>query len=227
MHSTSHVRLSCSPLAFLIPLQSFPIEQFQHLPNPYPHDAIRDSFLRTNIVNLDLASPPPQRLNPRSHPLTPPDTPGHRRVSSQYDHHQSEPSDSQNIKFDSFVSAGLFVDVKNRPTRYLVVGGVPADASTNDLSRVFTVCSTHIFTLRDLTHCSEWETSRACSSAIRKTASLFFRGTISATPERLIPSFEPTSSSGGKNPFQLHSSLRSILSKRQENLHLSMDERET
>ncbi|PVG02378.1 hypothetical protein CPB86DRAFT_811469 [Serendipita vermifera] len=115
---------------------SFPIEQYQHLPNPYPHDAIRDSFLRTNIVNLDLASPPPQRSNPRSHPLTPPDTPSTRKPRPDHELPLStlivrKPS------LDAFLAAGFVVEEDNRPTRYLVVGRVPPETPINALTRTF------------------------------------------------------------------------------------------
>ncbi|KIM30440.1 hypothetical protein M408DRAFT_285651 [Serendipita vermifera MAFF 305830] len=122
---------------------SFPLEQFQHLPNPYyPHDALRDSLVRTNIVNLDLASPPPpQRTNPRSHPLTPPDTPGHRRINRIHTEtdNQDDQGDINNEQghLDAFLDLGLYVNKNNQATRYLVVGGVPPTASTALLSQVF------------------------------------------------------------------------------------------
>ncbi|KAG8851545.1 hypothetical protein FRB91_007759 [Serendipita sp. 411] len=115
---------------------SFPIEHFQHLPNPYPHDAARDAFLRTNIVNLDLASPTPPRFHPKNHPLTPPDTPSNRKKTVDFEQ-ETEHKVTQLAYLETFLSAGLVVDVKGRPTRYLVVGGVPNDASATTLSRVF------------------------------------------------------------------------------------------
>ena len=117
------------------PQLSFSIEQYQHLPNPYPRDAIRDSFLRTNIVNLDLASPPPHLCRP---PLTPPETPLTRKTSVD-NSNQSEFQVTQLAFLEIFLSVGLVVDVKNRPTRYLAVGGVPPDAHNSLLSRVFCV----------------------------------------------------------------------------------------
>lgn len=112
---------------------SFPIEQYQHLPNPYPHDAIRDSFIRTNIVNLDLASPPPQLYKP---PLTPPETPLARKTIAE-NSTQSEVQVTQLAFLEVFLAVGLVVDVKARPTRYLAVGGVPPDVHTSLLSRIF------------------------------------------------------------------------------------------
>jgi len=139
---------------------SFPLEQFQHLPNPYyPHDALRDSLVRTNIVNLDLASPPPpQRTNPRSHPLTPPDTPGVRRSTTIHVHDDEDDEKNNETSggdmglkrstLDSFLSLGLIVNQKRNPTRYLVVGGVPPGAPTTMLSQVF--CVSRLFPSKNL-----------------------------------------------------------------------------
>lgn len=96
--------------------------------------------VRKNIVNLDLASPPPQRQCPRSHPLTPPDTPEYRQTD--FDGDAIDALDLRSSEdFQSFISAGFHVDTKNRPSRYLVVAGVPGDAPPNLLSQVFTVSS--------------------------------------------------------------------------------------
>ncbi|CAG8729445.1 3516_t:CDS:2, partial [Acaulospora colombiana] len=109
---------------------------YQHLPNPYPHDAIRDSFLRTNIVNLDLASPPPQRSNPRSHPLTPPDTPGTRKTRTDHELPLST-TIVRKPSLDAFLAAGFVVE-DNCPTRYLVVGRVPPETpQMGDLKGIF------------------------------------------------------------------------------------------
>jgi len=187
MHASSHVRIQSALCArrFVIPdhqpsvLQlPFPLEQFQHLPNPYyPRDALRDSLVRTNIVNLDLASPPPpQRTNPRSHPLTPPDTPGNRRsdaIHVQYDEEEEKTSEHggqlEGIKLSTlehFRSLGLVVNGNKNATRYLVVGGVPPSASTAVLSQTFCVrVRSCIRSLMDR-HCRGWVPSRECLFAI-------------------------------------------------------------